>query len=309
MYSNNFDKIVHLMPLYNPDRDGARENVIPVFENSIQLSGYIAQSIDKIYSKEYDYYAIMSSECLLNPSINSNNLEETFEINQDTCFIADNISAVTSDTYNDTNWAFPSAFNLTYGRNGAEIRRFIPEKVQARKLFFDKAGVHTPHIYVDYLDYLQRRLVVNKRQNHPFFFRLKYGNLNIRDLTKAFETKLEQDKRATVYPFVASCSEFFIIPNNAIKEFAHYCGLLAAGRLHYNAAFATAMCFSAKRIKMLKDLKTNIKILNLEENDAGCPHNIELRRCDDGNILLLDDNEEQILMAYPISLSMCGFGS
>lgn len=39
MYQSRFDRVWHLMPFY----DGDRENVIPVYENSFQFQGYVAQ--------------------------------------------------------------------------------------------------------------------------------------------------------------------------------------------------------------------------------------------------------------------------
>jgi len=308
LYSKNFDKIFHLMPMYDPKRDGVKENVIPVFENRYQISGHLAQAIDKFYSKEYDYYAIMSEDCLLNPSIASYNIEDYFKINKDTCFISDNIKAITVDVLNSTNWAFPSIFNLAYGRNGAEIMNFLPGKSEARRAYIGKAGVRTPYMNTDYLSYLQRNLVYGKRQNHPFFFRLKYGNIDIKSLTDAFVSKIEKGKSITIYPVVGSTAEFFIVPNDVMKDFAFYCGLFAAGRAHYNVAFATAMCLSAKgKIKMPKNLNEG-KILDLSKNEAGCPLNLELRR-EKGSIRLLDENGEDILMAYPVSLDKMSFGA
>ncbi len=291
------------MPLYNKNTEGYKENIIPIFENQYQMSGYVAQAFDKIYSNEYDYYIFMSEECLLNPCVKSSNLKELFKLDSDTCFISDDIKAVDVDTLNDTNWAFPSVFNITYGKNGAEIRNFIPEKAVARKLYTEKTGLKAPYLYRDYLSYLQRHIVFNRRHNHPFFFKLKYGNMDIKSLTSAFVSKLEKDKLITIYPLVGAEAEFFIISKNVLKEFAHYCGLFAAGRIHYNAAFATSLCFSANKIKMPKDLNCEMQILNLCKNDSQISHNLELRCLKTNTINLLNEEGENVLMAYPVSLN------
>ncbi len=301
IYSKNFNKIFHLMPLYSEEEYGKKENVIPVFENKYQLTGHIAQAYEKIYQEKYDYYVFMTDECLLSPCVNQDNLKEIFKLDKDTCFISSDIKAVDVDVLNDTNWAFPSLFNMTYNKNGAEIIKFIPSKANARKLYTKNADAKTPYIYADYFSYLQKHIVANRRHNHPFFFELKHGQKDIKTLSEVFVSKLEQDKLKTIYPFVCSQAEFFIVPSCSIKNFKHYCGLLGSVRLHYNIGFATSMCFSAnEKIKMPKDYNEGIKILDLKQkNYKGQTPAIKLIEKDK---VLIDDNQEETLVAYPVSL-------
>ncbi len=289
LYKNNFDYILHIMPLY----DGGRENVAAVFENKYQMCGYIPQALCRLPFDDFTHYIFMTQDCILNPEINSFNYKDKFKIDDDSAFIADDIFPVSIDTMHSTDWAFVSVYNYTYRKNGAEIREFIPLKVDARAIY-SKFGVKAPYIYTDYFSYLVENLIHGRIHTHSFKLNLEYGNMNIKTLTDGFSSKVEKEKLVTIYPFVASDSNFFILPKAAIPKFAHYCGLFASARMHHNIGFANSLVFSCEKIVMKKDILQENLIDIIKDESAlwsQFSHNL--------NSFLSDSKH---LLAHPIML-------
>ena len=70
IYRDRFSTIKYLSPFstFNDDQE-----VIPIYETSINFQGYIAQSF-KYLPKDYDYYIFCADDLLLNPEFNQNNI-------------------------------------------------------------------------------------------------------------------------------------------------------------------------------------------------------------------------------------------
>ena len=70
IYGDRFSTIRYLSPFstYNDDQE-----VIPVYETSINFQGYIAQSF-KFLPNDCDYYIFCADDLLLNPDFNENNI-------------------------------------------------------------------------------------------------------------------------------------------------------------------------------------------------------------------------------------------
>ena len=70
IYGDRFSTIRYLSPFstYNDDQD-----VIPIYETSINFQGYIAQSF-KYLPNDCDYYIFCADDLLLNPDFNENNI-------------------------------------------------------------------------------------------------------------------------------------------------------------------------------------------------------------------------------------------
>lgn len=82
IYKDRFSNLVHIVPFY----DGNKANVIPIFECSFRFNGYIAQAYEK-YAGNYEYYFYIADDIMLHPEINENNVEEWFDVDEDTGYI------------------------------------------------------------------------------------------------------------------------------------------------------------------------------------------------------------------------------
>ena len=261
LYKDNFEKIFHLMPFYKGDR----KNVIPVFENKYQLNGYITQARKILSESLCDNFIIITDDCVINPCINSYNIFDKLNIKEGDCFFSEDIFTTNINTFSDYDWMLPSVLNFYLSQNGAQMKEFIPIKVHMRAEY-NKLGLRAPFLYTDYVDYLIKHIIKGKIQNHEFFYKLEYSNLNIKNLTSAFTSTTEKEKLVTLYPFAASLSKFFIINKSIFENFAHYLGMFASIRVHYNIGFAMSAVLSTDTIKSKKDIGGSHKIVNCEES-------------------------------------------
>ena len=85
MYESRFDNIFHIVPFY----DGNISNVIPVYENSYQFQGYIAQAYQHIKNQNFTHYYVIADDLILNPNVNKNNLLEKLAINDNECWLTE----------------------------------------------------------------------------------------------------------------------------------------------------------------------------------------------------------------------------
>ena len=78
IYGDRFSTIKYLSPFstFNDDQE-----VIPIYETSINFQGYIAQSF-KYLPKDYDYYIFCADDLLLNPEFNQNNILDRLNCNE-----------------------------------------------------------------------------------------------------------------------------------------------------------------------------------------------------------------------------------
>ena len=289
-YKGRFEKIFHLVPWYK----GNRENVINVYENKFQKNGYLAQARFDLLKEDFTHFVIIDEDVCLNNDINSYNIIEKFNLDDESAFISDNIFAVNEMTMYETKWAFPSIYNFWLSKNGAQIKEYLPKKAEARAIF-KKFGIKTPFIYTDYMRFLQEHLIIGGKQTHEFYRELERGKMNIKTLTSAFTSKLEQDKKVTIYPFVASNAKMFIVPKKTFEDFIYYAGMFSAIRVHYNIGFAMSLCYSQEKIVMEKDLNSDNKILNLDKNNDGTIL-MELIKENKGNI-------NTFIMFYPVNFT------
>ncbi|MBB1284677.1 hypothetical protein HRH25_09865 [Flavisolibacter sp. BT320] len=267
------------MPFYS----GEQENVIPVYCSSIYFQGYVAQGYKSFFKKEFSHYFFIADDLILNPLINEKNYRQYLKLGASTCFIP-RLSAL------------------------AENRKFWPVNFHALLYEVESPGVEAKSqipSYAEALELLQRHglenkpLTVNQVWKKPESVK-EWWNTVKRDhryLGRALRAKLGKDEKHPAYPLVRSYSDIFVVSADAIKKFAHYCGVMAATRLFVELAIPTSMVFAAKEIVTEKDLELQGSALWTEEDFT------LLNKYQNNLHSLLEDFPEGRLYIHPVKLS------
>ena len=78
IYRKRFPVLFHLMPGYDvkkhKENGTYRDNILPVYYDSVNFNGYVAQAKDILLDAGCDYYAFLADDVLLDPSLNHSNL-------------------------------------------------------------------------------------------------------------------------------------------------------------------------------------------------------------------------------------------
>ena len=83
VYQERFSNIFHLVPFY----EGAKSNVIPVYESSHFFQGYVAQAFRSFFNAKFDHYFFVADDMIVNPIINEKNYSEHLKIKKGEAFI------------------------------------------------------------------------------------------------------------------------------------------------------------------------------------------------------------------------------
>ncbi len=262
LYGGRFDKIYHLMPFYT----GNKENVIPVYENSYQFSGYVTQGLDRFFSEEFDYYAFMGDDVMLHPKFSNVTIEDMLKIDADTAFTARNLFVMSDEHLLSRVWLFPTVLNYMYSENREIVDDILPS-VPDMMVKYKKLGILRRLITEDKIKYLQDFLPVNCQHNFYYKYMPDYADVNL-DLKKILSS-FKDDEYGNIkylFPFAGGFSDFFVIPKDYVKRFAYYAGVLAEERIFAEVAVPTSLCIVLNKIMMPKDI--DYKIVNYTSVDS-----------------------------------------
>ena len=242
IYRPRFSHIFHLMPFY----DGDKENVIPVYDNSIYFQGYVAQGFRHFFHKDYAHYFFIADDMILNPVINEKNYTEWFALEEDTCFIT-SLNDVPASKY----WShyrsavhFNPFYNKAFNTRGVEISGILPAKEEALKKMEAWGIKNTPVLF--------------KNVYGNFFEKWKYKmKLLMEDI---FVQHVFYPKKVN-YPVTYSYADLFIISQSSIARFSQYCGIFSATHLFVELAIPTAIALSAEKISVEKSIRLQGKAL------------------------------------------------
>jgi hypothetical protein len=279
IYKNRFSNIFHLVPFYTGDK----ENVIPVYENSYNFQGYIAQGFRAFYNKEFTHYFFVADDLILNPSINENNFREHLHLNEKSCFLP--FFNVLHKTQSGQFWSrVKDAYNFNLHTDGVEASSEIPDFMEA-KMLMGRFGFEFHPLKHDQLfpkpKFPKRIYKLNKVKGY-----LKWVFYNV--MGKSYELR---------YPLVGGYSDIFIISQDAIRKFCHYCGVFAATDLFVEIAIPTAIALSAEDVKTEEFLPMKGKAL-WTEAELG-----ELKKYNFELGALLNDFPENYIYLHPVKLS------
>ena len=296
IYKDRFSHIYHLVPFYKGDKP----NVIPVYENSQQFNGYIAQGLKSYFNEEFDHYFFIGDDLILNPAINERNYKQYFKLSAGASFIPEifnlhnlpnndtlrflpikSVSGRTKKWY----WCKIKEFieNYKHGIKGVENNKEMPSYEVAEEVLKSRGYEIKPVSYFD----MHGGLLPLSSASARFVF-------NLSSYFKRFKLN---------YPVVSSYSDIIIVSKASIKNFSHYCGVFATNKLFVEFAIPTALLLASDEVvtepKIGKRgdiywLYTKAEIEKYEANMQ--PYNKNLQ-------VLLDKFPEDKLYIHPIKLS------
>ena len=227
IYEDRFSTIRYLSPFstYNDDQE-----VIPVYETSINFQGYIAQSF-KFLPNDCDYYIFCADDLLLNPEFTENNIIERLDCEK-TSYIK----------YLNPIWEHSYAWHKFEECNN-----------------YPNQGCN-----IDYQGLLPSRIQLLEKYKH---FGIEYRNINLRNLWGICDKTITWEriwcglkyliktkyKRYVHLPLIEGYSDFIIVPSHTLKRFCHFCGIFSAMNIWVDTAIATSLVLSSDKIRTEKD--------------------------------------------------------
>ena len=244
LYRDRFPDIYYLVPFY----DGDHPNVIPVYQNSYQYQGYIAQGFQSYFDDAFEHYLFVADDLLLHPTIDASNYREHFGLDLDASFIPEpfevhrlhNNETLRFETYRRRGtdkfywWRLIDLARYRHRVEGLENSAEMPTYDEA-KLLLEAHGYAVQHL--DFTDlYGPFPNVFGRNQRRKDIFRhLK----SMRHYRPGYRID---------YPTVASFSDIAIVSKRAIQKFAHYCGVFATNGLFVEFALPTALLLASKKV-------------------------------------------------------------
>ena len=231
IYGDRFSTIRYLSPFstYNDDQE-----VIPIYETSINFQGYIAQSF-KFLPNNCDYYIFCADDLLLNPDFNENNIIDRLNCKK-TSYIK----------YLNPIWEHSFAWHKFDESNN-----------------YPNEGCN-----IDYQALLPSREEILDKYNE---FAIEYKNIGLKNFWGIYDKTITWEriwsglkyliktkfKRYVHLPLIEGYSDFIIVPSQSLKRFCHYCGIFSAMNIWVDAAIATALVLSSDKIRTEKDHSYN----------------------------------------------------
>lgn len=243
IYGKRFSDILFLVPFYN----GSDNRVIPVYESSFQFQGYIAQGYKQIIEHDSKHYLFIGDDLILDPSINENNYQKYFNLEDDCSFIdgVDELADMKGWIYEER---FLNAF-LSFSRyNGTEYKSELMDSKTAFEIA-DKIGYNNKKITVSHFmksPDTKRKKLSFIRKNTEHFYRLLKGY-------------------RIPYPLWGGYSDIVIIAHDDLESFSRMCGIFAAQDLFVEIAIPTAMMLNCKEVRFLRDINKKSKVMWTEE--------------------------------------------
>jgi len=243
IYKDRFSHIFHIIPFY----DGLKENVIAVYENSYNFEGYIAQAFRQIVQADFEHYFFVADDMVINPIINEHNYKEHLKLKESTCFLPyfNELHKIPQDQF----WSrVVEAYRYQVKCDGVESANEIPGYEDAL------AQLNRFGLEIQPLKYDQ---IFPSMKFPKKFYRVKKLFNYLKWLKKS---RMKTDYHLP-YPLVGGYADIFVISADAIRKFAHYCGVFAATDLFVEIAIPTAIALSASEIVTEKDLLLKGKAL------------------------------------------------
>jgi hypothetical protein len=284
IYKNRFSNIYHLVPFYT----GSKANVIPVYENSLYFQGYVSQGLEIFFDERATHYFFVADDMLINPEINENNYSDYFKLTENKAFIPDFFSL-----YRRYWPANKNAFSFRTVKLGLEVKHELPSYEEAEERLLKNGAI-------------EKALKYEK----PVMWQHLYGKLSTEWLFKDKMSTLHwlfdfflRKKYTLNYPLVASYSDIFIVPQENITQFCHYCGAFAALELFVEVAIPSALALSVENIVTGKKLSFEGKPLwETKDYELLLPYKNNLE-------LLMKHYPDNVLYIHPVKLSQwdCSF--
>jgi hypothetical protein len=298
IYEGRFSNIYYLVPFY----DGDTENVIPVYENSFQFQGYMAQGFGHYFNEDYEHYLFIADDLLLNPAINETNYKGYFNLTTDASFIPE-IHSLHNLANNDTLrfipmhkkkpgkwywWRLKQLVHYSHGSEGVESKTEMPPYTEAEKIIRQHGYDLQPLLFEDVFgsmsSFADKRTLKGKAKH--LYKRWKHR--------KGF---------ALPYPVVGSYSDIVIVAQPSIKKFIHYCGVFAANGLFVEFAVPTALLLSSQNVMTEPKLNAKGLIYWAYTKEEAANYASALKPYNNNLASLLNCFPKDKLYIHPIKLS------
>jgi len=252
IYAPRFSNIFYLVPFY----DGNDPRVIPVYESSYFFQSYFAQGFHRFHRKEFTHYIFTGDDCLLNPSLNEENFLELMGLDEGSEMIPEFMQF--HKLKEGGWWHTKKAVDFFTNRPGAQVKDELPSREEAIRLF-KRHGLEIQPLTRKNIFGRKKVDFLNKWQS----FLYKQFHLQVK-----WKKYRKNGKIELPYPSVGSYSDCFIVTDKTIKQFCHYCGVLASIGLFVEIAIPTALVLSAEKITIEENLKLKGKALWKNEEVA-----------------------------------------
>ena len=254
-YANKFSHIFHVIPFYTSDNP----QVITVYENSHQFSGYIAQAYKTFYNTNFSHYVFVGDDLLLNPNITADTILNQLNLSVDSGYIKNIYNFHTLKQL----WHVPDTLYKFTSTKGVNYTAEIPTYTEA----LAKAAKHQIQIAPLNSNYL---FGLFKASGKTFFKNWVYTLGYV--LYKRF-------KKINIlpYPLVGAYSDFVVVPKCSIEKFSKYCGVFAAMNIFAEVAIPTALMLSCDKIEMEKEEFKGKEVwtqMELEKYSKACNNSV-----------------------------------
>ena len=271
LYKGKFSHVYHLIPFYS----GNRENVIPVYDSSLQFQSYIAQAYQKVKHLGFTHYFVVADDMIINPNFNENNLFEETGIPVDSSYITDIRDYVT--------YKYKVPLFEVITTRGTEVMKILPSKEDAFKILTGK-GLHVLPSRREAFQYLLHYLI----------------EFDKRKVRHALSYILHKNK-PYIYPALWSYSDILLIPSIYMEKFATYCGCFAALNIFVEQAIPIALYLSSKEVVLGNHLK--LKHIN-QLYDLGKEGQRNFEEAYQFSLLkLIKEYPRDLFFVHPIKLS------
>lgn len=253
IYAGRFSRVVQVMPFYRGDDP----DVVGVYESSYQFQGYITQSSNRFVDASYSHYVFVADDMCLNPRLNESNILDFLQLDAQTGFV-DYLLLVTRETVETWHWGLGSVASMAGYGNACEWRRFLPSREEARKRFA-RHGVEIDSLFTR-REFGHYENNLKAAPDAPWHLsRFDSIGRRLRRLLGRFKHHSIRPQPDDLYPLVRSNSDFFVVPQGAMREFCHYCGVMAAARQFVETAIPTSLLLSCEKVNTLAltGLKSN----------------------------------------------------
>ena len=278
IHKQKFSHRFHIIPFYDGENEIDGE-IVPVVGHSWYFQGYLCQAYQYIrikYGDDYfTHYFVVADDMLVNPKLNEHNLWSEIGIDEKDDFFPEFIELQSIKF----SWRIHQALNYKRTIPGVEINGELPSKEDAQERF-KKHKISCDRIPMSSIFNFKFKL-------HPMMY----------NIIKNKQWKYVFSRRHLDYPLVGGYSDIFLVTNNSIERFMHYCAAFASTGLFVEIAIPTALVLVSDRIKKFEDTKMKSgAIWNKNESDILNKYGFNLQS-------LINDFPEELLFLHPIKLS------
>lgn len=289
-YSDRFSNIRIIIPFYKDPND---DRVITIYENNWNWQGFLAQAYPKLKDGNFSHYIITADDCLLNNTLDENNILEVLKLDQTSSFITSMHTLASQSLV----WDNFSEQKMGFKTPGVEIEKEIPDSTTAVKLI-------RRHDY--FRDIEDQSFISYETLIRPAKF--------LHQVVEKLGREIFQDKRYKAstrcypkttknlpYPLLVGYSDFLVVNSLDFPYFCHLCGVFASMRMFLEIAIPTALALASSRIVQARDVDYKVKAFW----GKGRENELEVLRSECNNSVknLFLDKRQNYLYFHPIKLS------